>query len=146
MSLGGRVNYQDDGHAQMEGLRTILQKLSERHVVTCIAAGNDFFLHRSQKGHAYSAICRESVSVGAVFDSSFGPISYGSGARAFVTGPDKVTPFSQRLSKKLEILSALLLFSFQELRSNLQVGSAPKTLVRSMEPVKQHLLLRGWSV
>ena len=46
----------------------------------------------------YPAIIRETVSVGAVYDSDIGPVAYVSGAEAFTTGPDRITPFSQRLS------------------------------------------------
>lgn len=48
---------------------------------------------------AYPAIVRESVSVGAVYDAREGPFSYASGAQTTESGPDRITPFSQRLHR-----------------------------------------------
>jgi serine protease AprX len=46
---------------------------------------------------SYPAIIREAVSVGAVYDENEGPFGYASGAVANSSGPDRITPFSQRL-------------------------------------------------
>lgn len=46
------------------------------------------------------AIFREVISVGAVYDASVGPREYRSGAIAFTTHADQMTPFTQRLSKE----------------------------------------------
>jgi subtilisin family serine protease len=62
-----------------------------------IAAGNDYFRHGSRQGMGYPSILREAVSVGAVYDANEGSFSYGDGAVARSTGPDRITPFSQRL-------------------------------------------------
>jgi hypothetical protein len=46
---------------------------------------------------SFHAIIRECISVGAVYDNVEGSFSYGSGAVAHSTAPDRITPFSQRL-------------------------------------------------
>lgn len=46
---------------------------------------------------SYPEIFRECVSVGAVYDSDVGAMAYGDGSKAFETGEDRITPFSQRL-------------------------------------------------
>jgi hypothetical protein len=67
-------------------------------VAVVIAAGNDFHKHQSKQGMGFPGIFRESVSVGAVYDADIGgPIQYQSGATAYSTGPNRITPFSQRL-------------------------------------------------
>jgi hypothetical protein len=45
----------------------------------------------------YPAVFRNTVSAGAVFDGNRGGFNYHSGAKAFSTGPSRITPFSQRL-------------------------------------------------
>ena len=46
---------------------------------------------------SYPGIIRHCVSVGAVYDDFEGAFSYSSGAQAFSSAPDRITPFSQRL-------------------------------------------------
>jgi subtilisin family serine protease len=101
MSLGSTTNFTSDTGSEMANFRKILQSLAAKNVVVCIATGNDYFPHQSQEGHAFPGICRECVSVGAIYDSAEGPFSYGSGAIAFASGPDFFTPFTQRLSKEV---------------------------------------------
>jgi hypothetical protein len=62
-----------------------------------VAAGNDFYGHNSVQGMAYPAIFPQTVSAGAVYDANIGGTQYASGAIAYTTGPDRITPFSQRL-------------------------------------------------
>jgi len=100
MSLGGSTNHTSDTESFMTETRTILQQLAAKRVVVCIAAGNSFYEHSSREGHSFPGICRECVSVGAVYDDNIGRFTYGDGSIARVTQADFITPFSQRLSKE----------------------------------------------
>lgn len=97
MSLGDSGNYQADDGFVADELRTQIAELRTRRVAVIVAAGNDYFTHRSQQGMAYPAIFRQTISVGAVYDFNEGPFRYGSGAEAFSSAADRITPFSQRL-------------------------------------------------
>ncbi len=97
MSLGGSQNFQDDAILGDDEIKKKIGTLNSLDVAVVIAAGNDFYTHESEEGMAYPAITRECVSVGAVYDNVEGAFSYLSGAVAFSTAPDRITPFSQRL-------------------------------------------------
>jgi len=101
MSLGDGGNYTSDTFSVWEslrnGVRRKIQTLKAKRVAVVIAAGNDFFSHKSKQGMGFPAIIRECVSVGAVYDADGGGFAYGSGARSFVTKRGQITPFSQRL-------------------------------------------------
>jgi subtilisin family serine protease len=70
--------------------------LKTEGVFVAVAAGNDFYSVNSQPGLAYPAISPQVVSVGAVWDGSFGQVAWASGARDYTTAPDRVASFSQR--------------------------------------------------
>ena len=97
MSLGDVGNYQSDGMFGSDEIGARLSDLNDAGVVCCIAAGNDFFLHQSQQGMSYPAIFRDGISVGAVYDANGPGFSYKSGAVAYSSAADRITPFSQRL-------------------------------------------------
>ncbi len=99
MSLGASDNNQtDEEFSPSNSVRQRLQALRDLNVAVGIAAGNDFKRHDSVQGMSFPAIFRESVSVGAVYDDFEGPFFYpSSGAEAFSSAPDRITPFSQRL-------------------------------------------------
>lgn len=97
MSLGDSGNYADDGQFAGSGIVDKLDTLRQMKVAVCIAAGNDYFTHNSQQGMGFPGILQQSVSVGAVYDAFEGPFQYNSGAQAFISAPDHITPFSQRL-------------------------------------------------
>ena len=97
MSLGAGDNLQVDTGLMHDATGERVRKLRERRVPVVIAAGNDYFKHSSAQGMSYPAILRHCVSVGAVYDEFEGAFSYASGATAFSSGPDRITPFSQRL-------------------------------------------------
>lgn len=101
MSLGDGGNYTDDAgfkrfpvHAAIQAR---IQQLRQEKVAVVIAAGNDYFRHRSQQGMSFPGILRQCVSVGALYDADEGSFSYGSGAIAHSTRAGQITPFSQRL-------------------------------------------------
>ncbi|WP_324197894.1 S8 family serine peptidase [Nocardia abscessus] len=97
MSLGASDNRTTDSDLAEDAIGRAMTDLTAAGVVCCVAAGNDFFAHNSAQGMSYPAIFRQTISVGAVYDSDVGPFSYGSGARVTASGPDRITPFSQRL-------------------------------------------------
>ena len=97
MSLGNGFNYMDDGIFAGTKIKKHVSTLRNRNIPVCIAAGNDFFIHNSFQGMSFPGILRESVSVGAVYDEYEGPFRYKSGAETSASGPDRITPFSQRL-------------------------------------------------
>lgn len=97
MSLGGSRNLTDDAGLEQNDLTQRIAELRAQQVAVVIAAGNDYFTHGSAQGMSFPAILRHCVSVGAVYDEFEGPFSYSSGARATSSGPDRITPFSQRL-------------------------------------------------
>lgn len=101
MSLGDGGNYQSDETFAADEMRVVIADLRARNVAVVVAAGNDYFTHNSQQGMGYPAIFRDTVSVGAVYDFDEGGFSYSSGAQAFSTAPDRITPFSQRLHPKV---------------------------------------------
>lgn len=103
MSLGDSGNYQTDFDAAGDVVRQKIQTLTNARVAVVISAGNSFFNWGSTQGMGYPGIIRESISVGAVFDTDLGSVAYASGATAFSTGPRRVTPFSQRLHSSVAL-------------------------------------------
>jgi subtilisin family serine protease len=97
MSLGAPTNAADDSDHRDSKLAGLLQALRAQDVPVVIAAGNDYFKFQAQ-GMGFPAIFREAISVGAVYDVSEGGFRYMSGAEAFSSAPDQITPFSQRLA------------------------------------------------
>ncbi len=73
-------------------------------VFIAVAAGNDYYTDSSQPGLDYPAISSNVVSVGAVWDGSFGPIAWANGARDYSTAADQIVSFSER-SAALSILA-----------------------------------------
>jgi subtilisin family serine protease len=99
LSLGDGSNRTVDDDLELDPIRNRIRELREVGVATVIASGNDFFTHDSEQGMAYPAILRECISVGAVYDNFEGGFRYASGAEAFSSAPDRITPFSQRLHR-----------------------------------------------
>jgi subtilisin-like proprotein convertase family protein len=70
--------------------------LESLNVITVAAAGNSYYSLDSDTGVSAPAADPAVIAVGAVFDRNIGRVSYGSGATAQTSGPDVITPFSQR--------------------------------------------------
>jgi hypothetical protein len=81
-----------------------LQTLVSQGVFVAAASGNSYFSYGSQPGLAFPAINNSVVSVGAVWDGSFGAASWANGAKDYTTAPDQITSFTQR-SSALDILA-----------------------------------------
>lgn len=104
MSLGDGSNAVTDQDIQpgvLGDIRDLIRELRNQRVAVCIAAGNDFYVHNSEEGMSFPAICRESISVGAVYDNNEGSFTYASGAVANRSAPNVITPFSQRLHRSV---------------------------------------------
>jgi subtilisin family serine protease len=100
LSLGDAQNYASNEAFVDDRARNLIHALNEARIAV-VAAGNDFFTHHSAQGMSFPAICRETVSVGAVYDANVGPFSYENGAIAQSTTPGQITPFSQRLHESV---------------------------------------------
>ena len=103
MSLSDSGNYNTP--QTLYGIDDELASLWALDVITVAASGNAFFGFGSAPGVAYPAADPNSLSVGAVYDSDTGGFSYASGAQAFTTGPDRITPFSQRDANLTDIFA-----------------------------------------
>ncbi len=110
LSLGDSGNYEDDGIFTADEVRNLVDKLAEKRIAVVAAAGNDFYRHGSVQGMGYPAILSRTVSVGAVYDADEGSFSYRSGAVAYTTGPDRITPFTQRLHSSVSPLAFTKIF------------------------------------
>ncbi|MCA9041230.1 MAG: S8 family serine peptidase, partial [Planctomycetaceae bacterium] len=73
-------------------------------VFIAASSGNDFYTYGSTQGLGYPAISNNTVSVGAVYDTSYGQVNWSSGATDYTTAADRITSFTQR-SSGLDILA-----------------------------------------
>ncbi|MBI3469716.1 MAG: S8 family serine peptidase [Planctomycetes bacterium] len=100
MSLGAG-NYSSNPYSFLEDELTTLKG---QGVFIAAASGNSFFSYNSQQGLGYPAISGNAVAVGAVWDGTFGQVTWASGAVDYSTAPDRITSFTQR-SSQLDILA-----------------------------------------
>jgi hypothetical protein len=104
MSLGDTRNWAT--HQQLYGISDEIATLAAQNVMVVAASGNDFARFNSTRGMAYPAADPNVIAVGAVYDRNFGGgITYASGARADATGPDRITPFSQRSTTMYQVFA-----------------------------------------
>jgi subtilisin family serine protease len=101
LSLSDGRNYTDDSSFAGSELTPRIAALRRLRVPVVIAAGNHYYAHGCEQGMAYPAILRETVSVGAVYDSDGPGFQYRDGSRAFSASAGQLTPFSQRLHPTL---------------------------------------------
>lgn len=103
MSLGDRRNHGDDKGFAGNDIQSHVSELRDMNVPVCIAAGNEFATYSSAQGMGFPGILNECVSVGAVYDEFEGPFTYPSNgyASTSASGPDRITPFSQRLHESV---------------------------------------------
>lgn len=94
MSFGDGSNYNKS--TKRYGISDELAKLAQKKVAVVAAAGNEFYSYNSAQGVASPAADPNVIGVGAVYSSNMGSRSYGSGAKAYSTGADRIAPFSQR--------------------------------------------------
>ncbi len=104
LSLGDSGNF--DSNMQLYGVADEFAALAAIDVMVVAAAGNDFFVHGSVPGVSYPAADPNTITVGAVYDANVGGTwSYGSGAKAFTTDADRITPFSQRHASLVDVFA-----------------------------------------
>lgn len=96
LSLGDSRNYQT-APGDLSGIQQRMQLLAAQNVAVVAAAGNGYYSARGVQGMSAPAIYPECLSAGAVYALSAGGFTYGSGAVAYSTAPDRICPFSQRL-------------------------------------------------
>lgn len=111
MSLSDGRNYTSDTQFTNDLMAQKIMALREARVAVVIAAGNDYFSHNSQQGMGYPAIIRQAIGVGAVYDAEKGGFKYHSGAEAFSSRPDQITPFSQRLHPSVNQINYTAIFA-----------------------------------
>ncbi|MEX0406792.1 S8 family serine peptidase [Aquibium sp. LZ166] len=102
LSLGDPGNYVSEADALRRNqiFRTIsreIDRMIRQDVVVVCAAGNAYHYYQAE-GLAFPAIMRQTVSVGAVFDSDLGPYTHPSGLWSANAAANKIVPYSQRLS------------------------------------------------
>lgn len=112
LSLGDGQNYETlTLTGERKQIEDLILALRAKNIPVVISAGNDFFPHQSKQGMSFPAICRGTVSVGAVYDANVGAFSYVSGAKAHSTAAGRITPFSQRLHPSLQAATATDVFA-----------------------------------
>ena len=110
MSLGDSSNDTDDSVHSMDPIRDRVLQLRALRIPVVVAAGNDYFKFKAE-GMGYPAILTETISVGAVYDANEGPFGYKSGAEAYSTAADRLTPFSQRLHESTNTRTRIDIFA-----------------------------------
>ncbi|MCK6450564.1 MAG: S8 family serine peptidase, partial [Alphaproteobacteria bacterium] len=102
LSLGSGVNYTTASTHWYLGNE--FQALANQGIVTVAAAGNSYYSYQTQ-GASDIAADPNVIGVGAVYDGNSGGWSYGSGAIAYSTTADQITPFSQRSTTLVDIFA-----------------------------------------
>lgn len=100
MSLGAG-NYQTE---PWNFLDSDFQQLQDEGVFVAAASGNGYYSYGSQLGLAFPAVNNMVVSVGAVWNGSYGSVAWADGAKDYSTASDQITSFTQRDSQ-LDILA-----------------------------------------
>jgi len=87
------------------GIGDELAALAAMDVIVVSSSGNGFYGFGSAQGVGYPSADPNSLSVGAVYDANTGAWNYSSGAQAYSTAPDRISPFSQRHSTLTTVLA-----------------------------------------
>jgi subtilisin family serine protease len=80
------------------------QTLRNEGVFVAASSGNSYYSYGSQPGLAFPAINNLVVSVGAVWNGSYGSVTWADGAVDYTSTADQITSFTQR-SPQLDILA-----------------------------------------
>ncbi|MBL8583667.1 MAG: S8 family serine peptidase, partial [Rhizobiaceae bacterium] len=94
LSLGDGSNVAGAA-AHPYGFADELAALDRLGVITIAAAGNEYFTYQAE-GASNLAADPNVIAVGAVWDGSYGKVTFQSGAEDTTTGADRLTSFSQR--------------------------------------------------
>jgi len=101
LAFSDGANHQSDAPFANDAIGRRIRLLTEMDIACCVAAGDDYYTHGSTQGMSYPAILQETLSVGAVYDDDQRALPHPSGAEAYETRVDRITPFSQRLHEKV---------------------------------------------
>ncbi|MDX1523054.1 MAG: S8 family serine peptidase, partial [Anaerolineae bacterium] len=96
MSLSDPTSNYQAPTAGYYGIGDELAALTGLGVTVVSSSGNRFYTFNGETGVSYPSADPNSFSVGAVFDTDIGAAAYGSGAMAYSSAADRLTPFSQR--------------------------------------------------
>jgi subtilisin family serine protease len=109
MSLGSSQNLKSlPGNLAdvLKTQRSLIKQLRDKDVAVTVSAGNAYKAFNPNQGMGFPAICPETISVGAVFDTRVPPhadgtplITYKGGASVFRGEPGRLVVFSQRLGE-----------------------------------------------
>ena len=95
-------NYFAQLKKDLETHNDLIRKLFDQHVAIVTGAGNEYVSWDCQEGMVLPAICKETISVGAIFDRDYvydPPMVYKGGAVASRALQGRCTPFTQRLGE-----------------------------------------------
>ena len=88
------------------GMGDLFARLAQKGLVTIAAAGNNFYQVGGALGLAYPASDPAVIGVGALWGGNFGgPWRFSSGATDYSTGYERITSFSQRDPKQLDVMA-----------------------------------------
>jgi subtilisin family serine protease len=94
---GADRNFSSDGGFSTDSIRLQIEQLRKQGIAVVASAGNQFYKSNSTEGMGFPAICRETISVGAVYDADVGRREHNDGSKACTTGKRRYVPMSQRL-------------------------------------------------
>lgn len=103
LSIGDNGLY--NAPQRLYGISDEIAALAAKNVIVAAAAGNSYYDLGSRQGVGYPAADPNSIAVGAVYAANVGGFSYGGGAKAFTSGADRLTPFSQRSGTMNEVFA-----------------------------------------
>ena len=94
--------------SDLETYNDVVRKLFDQHVAVVTAAGNEYVADGCEEGMVMPAICKETVSVGAIYDRDYNyvvdddkPMVYAGGAITKKGIRGRCTPFTQRLGESV---------------------------------------------
>jgi Subtilase family len=92
--------------SDLDTYNDLVRKLFDQHVAIVTAAGNEYVDWNCEEGMVMPAICKETISVGAIYDRTYNyledsnkPMTYVGGAYANKGIQGRCTPFTQRLGE-----------------------------------------------
>lgn len=112
LSLRDFGNSSTDAGSEPDALRASIAALRALRIPVVASAGN-WYKHYERQGMTYPAILRETVSVGSVYDSMGGRLTYPDyfNAEASSRVAGQITPFSQRLHASVSVDSRTDIFA-----------------------------------
>jgi subtilisin family serine protease len=88
--------------SDLETYNGLIKKLYDQHIAVVTPAGNEYVASGCEQGMGMQAICKETISVGAIYDYDYSydpPKVYEGDASASEAVQGRCTPFTQRLGE-----------------------------------------------